>query len=168
MLQKTVNSANAPAVEGDFASSNPRSWAIAGPGGLVAGAAGLIVGRFAFAAATPVDDDGTPTTVTNAGAGLPIGIVHREQQALIHAYLAEESMVIPKGFGVEVMTSGDLFVKNAGAVPTVVGMKVFADNATGEAKFGVGGATVNGTTETKWIARSVAAAGELVKISSTP
>lgn len=165
MFQKVVYSQNSPAVAGDFCSSNPRAMALAGPGGLVAGAAGLTVGRFAWGSAAPVDDNGSPTTVTNAGAGAPHGFVHREQQALITTYLAESSNVVPGGFPVEIMTHGDVWVLNTGAAANVVGNKAFASNTTGQVQFGAAGATIAGYTETKWYARSVGAANELVKIS---
>ena len=47
-FQKQVNLTPAPAVAGDFASTNPRASVPAGPGGLVAGLTGVIVGQFAW------------------------------------------------------------------------------------------------------------------------
>src|SRR5258706_7781516 len=112
-----VNVQPAPAVAGDFASTNPRSAYPAGPGGLVAGAAGVTIGRFAWAVWNTVDGDNAPGTVSNnfpgigvnvaaasnVGGSLPQGLVHREQQGLITAYLAESGMVLPGGFAITLM-----------------------------------------------------------------
>ena len=81
-FQNQVNTVPAPAVEGDFADHNPRASVIAGPGGLVAGSNGVVIGRFAWMT-TPIDIDGTPTVVNNTGSGAPDGFVHRAQQAAV-------------------------------------------------------------------------------------
>jgi hypothetical protein len=131
-FQSQVNSVPALGVEGDFVSSNPRATIIAGAGGLIAGAAGVIVGRFCWV------DPGDQSTVTNSappalGSQAPDGWVHREQQALITAYLAEASLVIPSGFKMEAMASADGYLKNNGATQALRGQKVYADLATGKA-----------------------------------
>ena len=48
-FQKVVNSYQAPAVAGDFASTNPNASMLAGEGALVAGDSGVTVGVFAWA-----------------------------------------------------------------------------------------------------------------------
>ncbi|TPJ12167.1 hypothetical protein FJW04_23220 [Mesorhizobium sp. B2-7-3] len=53
----------APAVEGDFASSNPRSTILAAAGALVCGALGAIVGRFAWLNYAQLDSDNAPAVV---------------------------------------------------------------------------------------------------------
>lgn len=164
-FQNQVNTVPAPAVEGDFADHNPRASVIAGPGGFVAGSGGVTIGRFAWAAA-PNDIDGSPTTVTNAGSGAPDGFVHRAQQGLITTYLSKAGMTIPQGFGVTLMSSGGYWVKNDGSGANTRGQKAFASNTDGSVKFAAAGATVAGYTETKFVAESVGAAGELVKITS--
>lgn len=162
-FQKAVHAVAAAAVAGDFASSNPRGFAIAGPGALIAGAGGVKVGLFAWAAA-PADIDGTPSVVTNAGTGDPTGFVHREQQGLLTAYLDEASIVIPQGFGLELMTYGDVFAVNDGAAAATPGAKVWTDPATG--KIAVGAATAGAfTVDTGWVCRSAGAQHELIKIS---
>lgn len=139
-----VNVAQAPAVEGDFASTNPRSSFLAGPGGLVAGAAGVIIGRFAWVTA-PLDGDGAGATVSNAGYGLPSGFVHREQQGLITTYLAASGMTIAAGFGMTLMISGDFWVKNANAsLEALVGQKAFANMLTGAVIFAAAGTIPGG------------------------
>jgi hypothetical protein len=159
-FQSQVNLTQAPAVEGDFASANPRHAALTVEGGFVAGTGGVVVGRFVWA-------DASGKVLTNAGTGAPIGLVHRELQALIATYLTEAGMTIPAGFAVGgVFNAGDFFVKNAGAGAVTVGMKAFASLTTGAVTFAAAGATVAGSIETKWIAMTAAAAGELVKIST--
>lgn len=134
-FQTQVKVAQAPAVAGDFASHNPRSSALAGPGGLVAGAAGVTVGRFAWI------DKGDLTTVRNLGAGLPDGLVHREQKALITTYLGESSVVLPPGFAMTLFSSGEFWVKNDGTVQAVWGMKAFANEGDGRVLFGAAGSS---------------------------
>lgn len=160
-----VNTVPAPAVAGDFASANPRSSYLAGPGGLVAGPDGVTVGLFAWAT-SPDDANGTPATVYNAGTGLPSGFVHREQQALITTYLAAAGNVIQPGFGMTLMTSGDYWVTSTGAATTQIGWKAFAVNATGEIVFAASGDGPGGSTETKYICESIGLQGEIVKMSS--
>lgn len=129
-----VNVAQAPAVAGDFASKNPRFSYLAGPGGLVAGAAGVTVGRFAWAVA-PLDGDGAPASVSNTGIGLPSGFVHREQQSLVTAYLAASGNLIQAGFQMTLMTTGDFWVKNDGTSEATYGQKAYANFADGKVTF---------------------------------
>lgn len=128
----------APAVAGDFASTNPRASVLAGPGGLVAGASGVVVARFGWVSFTQIDNDNAPAIVNNFGAGMPTGIVHREQQGLITAYLAESSMTIPQGFPVTLFNGGDFFVRNAGASIALPGQFAYAAFADGQVYFGAG------------------------------
>lgn len=154
-FQSVVNQYQAPAVEGDFCSANPRASVVAGEGALVAGTGGVTVGRFAWAAS-----DGT---VTNAGSGVPTGFVHRDMQALITTWLGEESMVIPEGLAMSLFRSGDFWVKTL--TTATVDQKVFASNTDGTVKTGAAGATITGYTETDWFVDSAGAVNELIKIS---
>lgn len=149
--QSQVNVVQAPAVEGDFASSNPRQAYVAGPGGLVAGPDGVIVAHFAWAV-NPDDGDGAPATVYSHGVGLPSGFVHREQQGLITDYLVSSGMRIAKGFGVTLMIGGDFWVKNTGATAAYPGMKAYANFADGAAAFAATGTPTAGGTATGTIA----------------
>lgn len=146
-FQTTTNSQPAFAVAGDFCSQNPYFTYNAGPGGLIAGAAGVIVGRFAWAY-PPADPDGTPTTVTNSGAGPVSGFVHREQQGLITTYLAIASMTVPQGFMITLMTGGDFWCVNAGATLAQIGQKAFANLADGTVRFAAAGTIVGGASAT--------------------
>lgn len=166
-FQTQVNGVLAAAVAGDFASQNPRYSVEAGPGGLVAHSDGLTVARFAWLT-TPNDVEGEPTVARNTGSGVPIGIVPRVQNALITTYLAESGNVIPGGFAVGLMNAADMWVKNDGAGAAAVGNVAFAKTADGTISFAASGATVVGSVETKWVAISACAAGELIKISRLP
>ena len=152
-FQTQVNAQQAPAVAGDFASSNPRAACVAPEGGFVAGAAGVTVGRFAW-----IQSDGK--TVLNTGTGKPDGFVHREQQAFITEYLGEASNVVPVGQPVTLMRTGDYFVTATGN-SAVKGEKAFANLADGTVEFDVAGATVAGFIETDFVCTQAAGSGEL-------
>jgi len=152
-FQTQVNAQQAPAVAGDFASSNPRAACVAPEGGFVAGAAGVTVGRFAW-----VQSDGK--TVLNTGTGKPDGFVHREQQAFITAYLGEASNVVPVGQPVTLMRTGDYFATATGN-SAVKGEKAFAKLADGTVEFDAAGATVAGFIETDFVCTQAAGSGEL-------
>lgn len=138
-FQTSVGTVPAPAVEGDFCDTNPRYSVDAGPGGLVAGLAGLTVGRFAWVSYEGIDPDNAPTIANNYGAGVPDGFVAREQQGLITTYLDQSGMVIPRGFGVTLFKGGGFWVKNAGSGQAVRGMKAYAKAGTGEVLFAAAG-----------------------------
>jgi hypothetical protein len=131
-FQASVNIQPAPAVEGDFCSADPRASVLAGPGQLVAGPNGCVVGRFAWL-------DSTYTLASNAGSGLPAGFVGREMQALITTFLAPTSMTIPKGLMVTLYREGDFWVRNSGSNEVVPNMKAYANNATGLVTFAATG-----------------------------
>lgn len=165
-FQNQVNTIQAPAVEGDFASANPRQTVLAGESALrcgdgvdVAGGAlvgGIIVGRFGWLSyASGADSDEAPATVNTFGAGLPNGLVHRLQVGLITRYLASASMVLLKGQQTVLFNSVDMWVKNRGATFAQVGMKAFANFADGSCYFAAAGATPPGGSGS---ASSIAAA----------
>lgn len=145
--QATYNPA--PAVEGDFASTNPRATVLAGPGGLIAGLLGAIVGRFAWTTDQYTDADGAPAVVNNFGSGNVAGFIHREQQGLIEVYLQEASMLVPAGFPITVFDAGDFWVKNAGSTQALPGQKAYAGFADGKATFAAAGAPA-GAVATSW------------------
>lgn len=147
-FQATVNTVQSPAVEGDFSDTNPRFTVDAGPGGLVAGAAGLTIARFGWLAG-PNDPDGTRTQVDNFGSGKPDGFIHREQQGLNTTYLSEASMFLPQGFPVTLFSGGGFWVKNNGTATAYPGNKCYANTGNGGASFAASGspgtATVTGS-----------------------
>lgn len=141
------------AVAGDFCDANPRWTVDAGPGGLVAGAAGVAVARFAWAVA-PLDADGSPTIVNNFGSGPVSGFVHREQQALFTQYLQEVSTVVPSGLPLTLFSGGGFWVTNSGATEAQYQQKAYANLATGLVTFAATGSPSTGGTGT---ASSIAA-----------
>ena len=154
-FQKSLNQYPAPGVEGGFASTNPHATYLAGEAALVAGGDGLTIGRFAWNA------DGV---ASNEGTGAPAGFVHRDGQAVITTWLGDSSNVIQSGREVTLMTAGDFWARTSTAATR--GQKIFASETTGQVQTGAAGATITGYAETEFFAGSVAAAGELVKIST--
>lgn len=152
-VQTGVSTVPAVAVAGDFASVNPKWSAIGGPGALVAGASGCVVGVFAWTT-PPLDPDGTPSLANNFGQGPVVGFVHREQQALITAFLGYASMAVPAGYPVTLMTGGDFWVVNSGSSEAQIGQKAYANLTTGAVTFAATGSASTGATGT---ASSIAA-----------
>lgn len=138
----------APAVEGDFASTNPRTTLIAAAGALVCGALGAIVGRFAWLSYAQADSDNAPAVINTFGTGPVAGLIHREQQGLIQQYLQESTMLVPAGFPVTVFDGGDFWVKNNGATSALVGQKVYANYADGKATAAATGSLNGASTPT--------------------
>jgi hypothetical protein len=151
-----VNTAQAPAVEGDFCSANPRYSVLAGPGAFVAGPSGVTIGHFAWAT-NPDDGDGAPAIVNNSGSGSVTGFVHREQQGLNTTYLSESGMTVPQGFALTLMSGGDFWVANNGTTLAQPGMKAYAKNVDGGVVFAAtGGTPVTATSTVFTIAAATA------------
>ena len=146
---RQVNVVAAPAVAGDFASTNPRATVDASYAAFIAGAAGLIIGHFAWA-------DSANQVVNSYGAGAPSGFVHRDQQAIISAYLADDTMVQYPGSPATLFNAGDFWVKNDGSTTTTIGMTAYADNSTGKVVFGTSAPT-SGTCTSGTLAKIVSA-----------
>ena len=128
-FQSQVNLVQAPAVEGDFASANPRASVLADEGQILAGVGGVTVGKFAWVNAGKAYSYGTYPAA-------PDGFVGREMQALITTYLAEQGVVIPAGFPVTLFNAGDFWVKNAGASTNAMNDAVYARYSDGAVFFG--------------------------------
>lgn len=146
----------APAVEGDFASTNPRAVVLAGPGGLIAGST-FAVGRFAWVTGGYIDADGAPAVANTFGSGPVAGFVHREQQGLIQTYLQEATMLVPAGFPVTVFDAGDFWVRNSGSTQALPGMKAYANYADGRVTFAATGAPSGASGSASSIAAATAA-----------
>jgi hypothetical protein len=169
-------------VEGDFCAHNPRTTVNAGPGGLVAGEPGVMIGRFAwFDPDSPLDPNEAPRIVLSySGAFDPgtgaftanpqpvVGFVHREQQGLITHFLGGAGMWIPPGVMVTLHQTGDFFVRNNGDQRCDLGMRAFAFMNDGAIAFAPAGGTVADAVETKFFATSAGDPGSLVKMSSWP
>lgn len=134
-FQSNVNREPSPAVDGDFASDNPRQAMVAGPGGLVTATGGVILGRFAWANEAGV--------VTNAkpGSGVArLGFAGREgQTAFITAWMGESTLTVPEGLGITLHTKADFWMRFAGGANA--GDSVFASFADGSAVAGAAAPT---------------------------
>lgn len=133
-------------VAGDFASANPWFSYDAGPGGLVAGAGGLTIGRFAWTY-PPLDPNSAPQIALNSGFGPVDGFVGRHQQGLNTTFLSDAGMTIPVGFMATLMTGGDFLVVNAGSAQATKGMKAFANLLTGAVQFAAAGSIPGGASD---------------------
>lgn len=144
-FQRSVNMEPAPAVDGDFASANPRASMLAGPGALVAGPLGVVVGRFARANfSTGIATNADP----GAGAlGSALGFCARPgNTAQITAWLGSASMIVMAGREITLHVKGDFWARfAAGATP---GQKVFASYADGSAIAGTAGSPPGGAVVT--------------------
>lgn len=125
-FQTVVNATPAPAVAGDFASINPRATVLAGPGGLVTGANGVTVGKFAWIA-----PDGVTANNFGSAPNVPDGFVHRDQQALITQFLGQASNLVPQGFPITLFSAGDFWVKNLGPGVISKGTTLYAGYSDG-------------------------------------
>jgi hypothetical protein len=151
-FQTQVNAQQAPGVEGDWASANPRKSVLAGEGALVAGRgvisglliAGIVAGRFGWTTYETVDNDEAPGTVNTFGSGLPAGLVHRNQQGIITGWLQTASMVLPSGLQTALFNDVDMWVMNRGTTYAQVNQKAFANFADGSASFAAAGAAAPG------------------------
>jgi hypothetical protein len=157
MFPTQVNGVQAPAVAGDFADKNPRTSVLAGPGALVAGAAGVTVGRFAWW------DPANQSKVSNTGFGPVTGFMARMQQALITVFLAEGSNVVPAGHPLTLHSAGAFWVQNDGAGEALVGQKAYANYADGKVSFAATGApaTASGTTSSIAAATAISMTGSI-------
>lgn len=138
-FQSAVNQYQAPGKPGDFASANPRAVVLAGEGQIVAAAAGVTVGRFAWL-------DSTNTYASNNGSGVPDGFIANELQAVLQTVLDEESYFVPGGYPLTLYAQGDFWGKTSNAA--VKGNKVFASVVDGTISCAASGATIAVATST--------------------
>ena len=169
-FQKAINITQAPAVEGDFASANPRHSVLSNEGGFKAGTGGVLIARFCWA------DVATNTLLLNSGTGLPTGFLHRNMNGLNFSYFTTPdaaSFIIPAGFPVgELFNGGDFWVRHIGAGAVSIGMKAFTQNVAGAnagaIQFAATGATIANYVETKWFAGTAGVAQDLIKMTDKP
>eukprot|EP01037_Dinobryon_pediforme_P019158 gene19158-19532_t len=162
-FQSVVNTQPAPAFWGDFADTNPRASVLSGPGGLVAGPAGVTIGRFAWWAVNALDADNAPAYVNNYGFGPVTGFVARLQQGLNTTYLSEAQQFIPAGLPVTLFSQGSFWSKNEGATQALIGQKAYAAYKDGSVSFAASGAptTASATASTIAAGTAVTATGTI-------
>ena len=141
MFQRTLNQQPPLAIEGDFASANPRASTLAGEAALISDPLGLTMGRFAWVSGN---------AARNFGTGIPAGFVHREIIGAITAWLGAASMMIQGGQPVTLFNEGDFWVR-CGNVATP-GQKAFADLGNGSIVAAAAGASVVAASVTGSIA----------------
>ena len=132
--QTQVYNQESQGVPGDRASQNPMATFDAGPGGLVAGLGGVIVGNFAWIS-PPTDPNGTNQIANSTGGGNVAGFVYNDLQALDTVFLSDATLVIPEGLPVALAIQGDFWVTNAGTTEASVGQKAYASYANGAVSF---------------------------------
>lgn len=171
-FQTFVNNELPIAVAGDFASANPRTSVVGGPGQYVAPAAGTNVGMFAWFDPTT----GLATNYYKPGAFL--GFVHRENNGLITQFLGISTVQVVPGNMVTGLSMGDFYGLFAGGA--TVGQKVYANPTTGALTAAVTGGTVTGsytgttvtsnvmTTTDANLTGTAAAVGQLVSGGTLP
>jgi len=153
-FQQTVQLQQAAAVAGDFASANPRASVVSHEGTLVAGANGVTVARFAWATAAGLVSN-TVVSSANAFSNKPTGFVHRRQgAALITTYLGEVSNLVPQGFEVTLMETGDYWVAPL-VNQALIGQKVFANLGDGTIRTATAGSTIANFSGTASFATNV-------------
>lgn len=122
-FQTQINADPAYGIEGDWSSANPRFSMLAGPGRLIAGPAGVKVGRFAWANPNGV--------VSNSGGQGRLGFVHRDQRSFITDWLAQTTLTVNPGLEMGLHVKADVWARfAAGAKPD---QKVYANYADGTA-----------------------------------
>ena len=141
--QTSVNITQAPAVAGDFASTNPRHTALTpADGAFQAGLSGCTIGLFAWI-------DSLGNYLNNFGSGTPNAFIARTQEALITTYASPYGSTIPAGFMVgNAFDRGDFWVSNAGSTAALPGMKAYANFTTGAVSFNWTGNATTATTAT--------------------
>lgn len=154
-FQKVVNLYPAAGINGQHAGLGPVAYVLPVP---VAGAGGVVTGHACWH-----DPDDSPGRVLNAGTGAPLGIALRLQTGIIPCDKGD-TVTIPEGHSVAVVTRGDLLVTAAAAV--TAGQKIFVKLADGSLSGAAAGAKVDDYVETGWIVREDAAAGEIFHISN--
>lgn len=145
-FQQQIYNQPAQAVRGDFASHNPWFSYDAGPGGLVAGSAGLNIGYFGWVY-PPLDSNSAPQIALNSGFGPVTGFVPRRQQGANSTFLSDAGMTILGGQPASLMTGGDFWVRNDGATQATIGQKAFANLLTGKVSFAAAGANPGGASD---------------------
>ena len=157
--QTSINITQAPAVAGDFASTNPMHSALTqAEGAFQAGLSGCTIGLFAWI-------DSLGNYLNNFGSGTPNAFVARTQEALITTYASPYGNTIPAGFMVgNAFDRGDFWVSNSGSTAAIPGMKAYANFVTGAVSFNWTG---NSTTATTATTGATVAAGTAATLTGT-
>jgi hypothetical protein len=156
-FQTAVNVQPTVAYPGDLASTNQLFSYPIGPFGLVAGAAGVTVGNFAWVSYAAVDADGAPAIVNSFGSGPVSGFVSRHWQGVSTVWPFEFATTIPAGMAMALHVGGDFWVKNSGSGQALPGMKAYASLVDGSVTFAATGAATTASATLSTIAAGTAA-----------
>lgn len=140
-FQNKINFYTAPAVEGDFANTNPRNNVTSTQSGFISGINGLIISRFCWL------DPSSLVLLNNYGTGKPLGYLYRNFKGTIDELLSESTMLIKQGTGVAIFNKGDFFIINT-YKDADIGEKVFANLTDGSINTGLTGSIIPGFIET--------------------
>jgi len=145
-FQQSVNRYLAPGVKGGWASANPHASLLQSNNGdlgenaspiavWMVGAAGAIVGQFAFAdtatGKVTSSSSGGPVMTDTAAGTVRVGFVQRDQFALITPYMAGSTETLFEGQPITLLVAGDVWAEFADGA--AVGQFVFASYADGSA-----------------------------------
>lgn len=143
-FQKQVNAQWAPGVEGAIASANPPAAYVTGPGGLVSGANGLTVARFAYASYNADGSERADNSAALVANGLnradALMFIANLQQGLNTVYLSEAGMTMLPWQAMQGFTRGDFWVK--ALTSAARGQKAFASLLDGSVQFAATGSTI--------------------------
>lgn len=156
-FQKQVNLQPAPGVEGAIASGNPPATYVTGPGGLISGANGVIVGRFGFASYQSDGSERVDNSSFLVADGndrlLSMGFIANMQQALNTVYLSESNMTMLPWQSMEMFTRGDFWAKLL--TTATRGQKAFVSLIDGSIKAAAPAATISAFVGTASFATNV-------------
>lgn len=156
-FQRQVNQYWAPGVPGSFASANRVAVYVTGPGGLISGANGVTVGRFAYASYQSDGSERADNSSFLVANGLDrsksLAFVANEQQGLNTAYLSEAGMTMLPWQAMEMFTRGDFWATTSTAATR--NQKVFASLIDGSVATGAAGSTIATFTGTASFATNV-------------
>lgn len=151
-IQNAVTGLPAVGRSGDWASANWNRYSVlSGPGGLVAGPAGVTIGAFGWLSLQSLDPDNAAQIVNSFGTGVPDGFVSTpDSPAIITTFLADGTMLLLPGQPVPLHSSGDFWVTNSGSAYALAGYKAYANLSTGAASFAATGSpgTASGSAST--------------------
>jgi hypothetical protein len=143
-FQRQVNIQPAPGIEGAIASGNPPATYVTGPGGLISGANGVLVGRFGYASyqadGSERVDNSSYLVANGVDRVSALGFIANMQQALNTVYLSEAGMSMLAWQSMEMFTRGDFWAKMGSSATR--GQKVFASLIDGSIQAAAPGATV--------------------------
>ncbi len=154
-FQNFVNQQPPPAVIGAFASMNPRSTVLAGPGSLKADAAlPVVIGNFAWGLNSAGFAYGSDV---NGGV---MGFIANELQTVITAFLGQDRLAVQGGFPVTLYSRGDFWTYVTGGA-VAVGAAIYADRDTGAPTVSATAASVTGSITTTVLTVTAVGSGAL-------